>query len=122
MKSAGELLRQVERPRVAVRLEQHVDAPEAAEPRGIQGGADFGGMMSVIVNDRDAAFFAAHLEAPLHALKCRQGSTDGLGLHFQLHGHHHRRRGVEHVVPPGDRQVELAQIAGAPAQAEIARE
>ena len=52
---AGEFLEQITRARVAVGLEDHVDAAIAALARCGQGGADLGGMVAVVVDDGDAA-------------------------------------------------------------------
>src|ERR1035437_5875968 len=52
---ARELFHEVKRPREPVWLKQHVDAPEAAQPGAVERGADLGGMVAVIVDDRDAA-------------------------------------------------------------------
>src|SRR5579885_501779 len=76
VEGAPEFVHQVHGPAVAVRLEQHVNAAETAQPRGRQGGADFGGMMAVVVDDRDAALLAADLKAPVHAVKGLERPAD----------------------------------------------
>ena len=55
-------------------------------------------------------------------LKAASAFANGVGLDLQFHGHGHRRHGVQHVVAPGNAQVETAQVGGAVAQAEIAGE
>ena len=42
------------RARVAVRLEEHQQALEMAAARGFERGANFGGVMAVVVDQRDA--------------------------------------------------------------------
>ena len=55
MKCAREIVHQRLRAGVAMGLEQHVDAAIAAGARGGQSRANLGGMMTVIVDDGDAA-------------------------------------------------------------------
>ncbi len=75
MKGAGEIVQQRLRASVTVRLEQNVNALEAAGPRGRQRGANFGGMVAVIVDHRDAALRAAHLKAPVDAGEIAPGAS-----------------------------------------------
>ena len=67
MKGAREIVHQRLRARVAVRLEQHVNASKAAGARGRERGANLGGVMAVVVDHGDAALRAAHLKAAVHA-------------------------------------------------------
>ena len=77
----AELLEQVARPRVTVRLEHDDDA--AIEPGARRGddGGDFRRVMAVVVDHHDAADFAAQLEPPLGATElfeaARQSSANG---------------------------------------------
>ena len=103
-----------------MRLEQHVNAPEPAQAGSIESSANFRGMMSVIVHNRDAAFLAAHLEAPVDAAEGGQAFADGVGLDFEFHGDGDRGHGIEHVVASGDAQREAAEIGGAIADIELA--
>src|SRR5215831_3535387 len=65
--SGAEFFQQIARTGVAMGLENDVDAPEAALPRGGQSGADFRGMVSVIVNHAYSGSMPAQLEAAVHA-------------------------------------------------------
>src|ERR1017187_8517597 len=120
VKGARELVHQMERAGEAMGLEEDVDAPETAHAGAIQGRADFGGMVAVIVDDGDAALDAAHLKAAVDAVEGGKGFADFVGGDFEFHGDGDGGHGVEHVVAARNAQVEAAQVGGAIAQAEIA--
>ena len=63
-----ELLPEISRAGVAVRLEHCDDAPVVPRLGGGEGGADLGRMMPVVVHHENAAGFPADLEAALHEL------------------------------------------------------
>lgn len=65
--SGGEVVKEVAGARVAVWLEEDVDAPVAKFAGGGKGGADFGGVVAVVVDDGDAAGGAFVLEAAVDA-------------------------------------------------------
>jgi hypothetical protein len=120
VKGARELVHQMERAGEAMGLEEHVDAAETAHAGAIQGRADFGGMVAVVVDDGDAALDAAHLKAAIDAVESGKGVADGAGGDFEFHGDGDGGHGVEHVVTARNAQVKAAQIGGAVAQVEIA--
>ena len=62
-----EVLPEVLRAAVAMRLEHRDHAPVVPRLGGGEGGADLGGMVPVVVHHEDAAGFPADLEAALHA-------------------------------------------------------
>src|ERR1035437_9431553 len=103
-----------------MRLEQHVNAPEPAQAWAIESGADFGGVVSVIVHDGDAALVAAHLEAAIDSAEGREALADGVGLDIEFHGNGDGGHGIEHVVEAGDTQGETADTGGAIADIELA--
>src|SRR5581483_3502420 len=57
---------------VAMRLEDNVDAAVTALARGGKSGANFSGVMGVVVNDSDAAHLSLNVEAAVHAAKALQ--------------------------------------------------
>ncbi len=77
-----ELVEQVARARVAMRLEdQHDTTVRPALARGLDGRRDLGRMMAVVVHDRDLADAGVDvgdpLQAPLDALEAGQRALDG---------------------------------------------
>ena len=63
IEGAAEIVPEMLRARVAVRLKEHEQALVTAAARGFERGANFGGMMAVVVNQRDAAEDAFDFEA-----------------------------------------------------------
>jgi len=53
IEGAAEIVPEVLRARVAMRLKEHEQAIELAAARGFEGCPDFGGVIAVIVNDGD---------------------------------------------------------------------
>jgi len=70
-KGGGEIAQQQLRAGVAVRLEDDVNAAEAALPRRCQGGTNFRGMVPVVIDDGDTVDPALELEAAVHAAEIR---------------------------------------------------
>ena len=64
IEGAAEIVPKVLRARVAVRLEEHQQALEMAAARGFERGANLGGVVAVIVDQRDAADDALDLKPP----------------------------------------------------------
>ena len=62
--------------RVAVRLKKHQQAVVIAAARGLEGGANFGGMMAVIVDQRDAVERSFDFETTSDARKFREARSD----------------------------------------------
>ena len=122
MEALRELVHQVLRARVAMRLKDREDTPEIAKLRGGQRGANFGGVVAVIVDHRDAAGLAAHLETAIDAGVAGDGLADRIerDVQFQADGDSGRR--VQHVVNAGHAQMKLPQIAAARPHREAAFE
>src|ERR1700722_3873427 len=64
---AAKIVPQVLRACVAVRLEKNQDAVEVAAARGFQRGANFDGMVAVVVDQRDVVDHAFDVKPPPHA-------------------------------------------------------
>src|SRR6185369_16239660 len=120
MKGACEIIHQRLSARVAVRLEQHVDALKAARPRGRQSGADFGGMMSVVIDHGNAALGPAYLKAAVDTAEFGQRLANHLHWNVEFEGHRYSGSGVQSVVRAGNLQAEAAQITIAQMQMEFA--
>ena len=58
-------------------------------------------MVSVVVDDEDAARLAAHLEAPLGAAELAQARRDALERHAELQADRDGGERVQQVVAPG---------------------
>ena len=100
-----ELLTQVQRARVAMRLKDRHHT--AVEPRlgGGEGGAELGWMVPVVVHHRDASGRSPHLEAALDAREPGQGPLDGHERDLQIEAH---RDGVRSAVPSWSKNSSLA--------------
>ncbi len=85
-----------------MRLEQHMNVREAASAGRAEGGANFGRVMAVIVDHRDASLYAADLKTPLHAAKGGQSFANRFDRNVQLQADRDRGRGVQHVMRAGD--------------------
>ena len=72
----AELVEQLRRPRIAVRLKHRDDAPVDARPRGRQHGGDLGRVMAIVVHHQDAAGLAARLKAALGPLELAKRPGD----------------------------------------------
>ena len=77
-------------------------------PRGFQHRGDFHRVVAVVVDDDGAIPFADAREAPLDAAELGQRRADRVVGNLQFGRHRNRRGGVERVVPPRHRQLELA--------------
>src|SRR5581483_9017623 len=105
---------------VAMRLEDRVDAAVTALARGGKSGADFSGVMGVVVNDSDAAHLSLNVEAAVHAAKALQGCANIVRANVESDTNGNGCGGVPHIVSAGDVQAELAQIAIAKMDVEAA--
>ncbi len=75
----AELVPEVLGAREPMRLEEHEQAIELAASRGFERGANFGGMVAVIVNDGDVVNDALDVEAAANAGEFRQAFADQIG-------------------------------------------
>src|SRR5271165_2332847 len=92
-----------------MRLKDDVDAAVVTVAGGAEGGADFGRVVSVVVNHGDAAHGTLDLEAPVNAAKVLYPLRDGLGFQLQLVGDGHCGCRVENIVEPGHVKLEGAE-------------
>src|SRR6476660_9506644 len=68
VEGAGELIHEIGRPRITMRLKEHDDAATwRADAGSAQRRFNFCRMMPVVVDDRNALLFAFELETPLRA-------------------------------------------------------
>src|SRR5215470_7975106 len=104
-----ELLPQMQGPCVAVWLEHRHDP--AVEPGlgGGQGRPDLGGMMTIVVDDRDAARAAEDLEPALDAGEAGERRLDRGERDLEVEPDADRRERVEDVVAPRDLQGDLTE-------------
>ncbi len=83
VKGTREIVHQVQGAGVAMRLKQHVKRcgrPISPRPEW----PDFGGVVPVIVDHRDTALLAPHLETPAHAGEFLQSFAHYIRLHAQF--------------------------------------
>ena len=106
---AREVVHQVHRPRVSMRLKDRVNPAIAAVAGGRERCTDFGRMMPVVVDDRDSLLLPALLEAPVNSAQTSPGPR---GSHRQRCPAPNRSAiaavAFLHVVNARDVQVELA--------------
>src|SRR5260370_27265772 len=105
----AEFVEQVAGARVAMRLEDHVDALESALPRRRKGRTNLRGMMAVVVNHADAVHRALELKAPVHAAEFFESFADFVRRNVQPYAYRDRSRSVQHIVVSGNLQMEIAQ-------------
>ena len=93
-----------------MRLEDHVDlAVSALAGRG-QRRPNLGGMVAVVVDDADAAGFAAQLKAAVHAAKVFQRLADMVDRNVQADADGYRGGRIQNVVKSGNVQAKFAEI------------
>ena len=91
--------------REAVRLEEHDRAPLArAAAERLEGHADLGRVVAVVVDHQDALRLAAHLEAPVDAGEGLEAGADRVEGHVEVEAHRHRGERVRDVVGAGHGQ------------------
>ena len=105
----AELFEQIAGAGVAVRLEDDMDAFVSALARGSERGANFRGMVAVVVDDGDAAGLTTLLEATVDAAETAEAFGDFFGRDFELVRDGYGGGGVEHVVAAGHVQIERAE-------------
>ena len=95
----------------------------SAAARGFERGANFGGMMAVVVDQRDAVEDAFDFEAAADAGKFREARADQVRRNIQRKRDGGGSGGVAHIVNSRRRgQTEDAEIVAVICQAEFARE
>ena len=97
-KCTAELVQKIKGAGVAVGLEEDVDLAVAALAGGGEGGANFGGMVAVVVDHGDAAGGATKLKAPINSSEVIEARGDLIGGNFKLAGDGNGGGGVEDVV------------------------
>src|SRR6202453_1591395 len=84
--------------RITVRLKQHEQAFVSATARGFECGANFGGMVAVVVDQGYAAKLAFNLETPANAGELRESRANQVRRDVERKPHSRGRSGVAHVV------------------------
>ena len=94
-----------------MRLKDREDPLEVRGFRSAKRCSNFGGMMRVVIDDRDAVA-RLHLESPVDASKIFQGAGNGRRFDAAHVTHRcERSRGVQNVVHAGNVQLELLRRA-----------
>src|SRR6185503_346517 len=119
---ARELIHQVKRTGVAVRLKNHVNVPVAAQARSRERRANLGWMVAVIIDDRDVPLLAADLKSPVNAAVQGKSGPNLFWHNFQLERHADGGERVQHVVLAWHGEMELAQVHFPKAHAKITGE
>src|SRR5258708_25145634 len=84
IEGAAKIIPQVFRARVPVRLEKNEDALEMADACGFERGANFDGMMAVIVDQSDVVDDAFEVKPAPHAGKFPESNANQFGRHIQI--------------------------------------
>ena len=111
-KCTAELVQKIKGAGVAVGLEDDEDAAMATLPRGCEGGANFGGMVAVVVDHGDAAGGATKLKAPINSSEVIEAFGNFIGGNFKLAGDGDGGGGVENVMASRDMEFEGAERSG----------
>ncbi len=112
---AGEPVEQIAGSRVAMGLEGHHDAAPKGALRGIEGCLDLGGMMTIVVDQRDAVDLVDDREPTPHAAERGQRFACVIvERNLELVGDGDDGEAVEHVVGAGHADGELAERFAAP--------
>jgi hypothetical protein len=105
---------------IAMGLKDDVNPFIAALAGGGQRSANFGGMVPVIVNDRDPVRLSAKLKPPVHSPEACKGVANVVWTQIQSHSDCDGSSGIAHVVNAGNLKLELAQVGCAKAHAKTA--
>src|SRR4029077_7499005 len=81
-----------------VRLKEHEQAAEFAAAGGFECGANFGGVMAVVVDDGDVVDHAFDVEAAADSGEFREAFANQLGWNAEVKGHGGGSGGVATVV------------------------
>src|SRR5450755_2134812 len=121
-KDTGEIVKQVARARIPVRLErEHNASPGPALAYSVERCGNFRRMVAVIIDHRRVtprpAEVAKQLQAPLDSLKIKQRALDRLGPDAELEGDRDSSERVQYVV--ATRQVDRDRKSGLPSALHI---
>ena len=105
IEGAREVVEQMHRARVAVRLKDRKDPTEIAGLRGAERRANFRGMVRIVVDHGDAVA-ALDLKSAVHALKVLQSRGNDGRLDAHVACGSKRGSGVQNVVHAGNVQLE----------------
>src|SRR5208282_1862115 len=115
----AKFLPEILRAREAMRLKNHEEALETAAAGGLESGANFGGVMAVIVDQSDAVEDALDFKAPPDAGKFLEALANQIGGNIERQSDGSRGGGVADVVNSRRRdEMEFAEIIAAIGQAE----
>ena len=95
-----------------MRLEDHMDAALRALACGGERGANFSGMVAVVVDHRDASRRSALLEAAIDTAKIGESLGNLFRLDSKLPRDGHRRSRVQYIVPARNMQLEWTERPG----------
>src|SRR5690242_1060970 len=106
-----------------MRLEKHQQSLIAAAASGCERGADFGRMMTVVVDQSNAREIAAHFEAAPYSGEFRKSRANEVGGNIERKSDSGCSRGIAHVVNARRRRkMKYAEVVAAICKAEVARE
>ncbi len=116
-----ELIPQVLRPRVTVRLKKRQQPVELAASRRFQRRANLGRVVPVVIHNRDVVHHALDIETPADTGKFGKSLADQVAGHIQIERHSRGRRGIAHIVNSRRmRQQEHSQILAFIGESELA--
>src|SRR5438552_1782177 len=96
-----------------MRLEDHMNFAIAALPCCSQRGANFRGMMPVIINHCHSARLPANLKTAIYTAKIFEGLLDMRHGNIQPDSHGNSSRRVQHIVEAGHVQMKFTEITPA---------
>src|SRR6185503_9523975 len=98
-----EIVDEIMRSRIAMRLEgEHEPPPRITLPQCLESCADLGGVVTVVIDDREAPdgglYIADVLHTTLDTLEAGECALNRRIVNPHLDGHGNRRQRVEHIV------------------------
>ena len=103
IETSAELGKMVVQPRVAVRLMHRDDTPVAGLPRCLEHSGNLGGVMAVVVNNRNAIHHADTCKAAIYPAKGSQSGANFIKLHTQMPRNSDSAQSIGNVVIPRHR-------------------
>ena len=119
-KTGRELALEQLRAAVAVRLEHNVNSIELAVASRFQRRADFGGVVTIVVDNGHPSLLAPDLKAAVNTAERCQTAANTLDRNLKFKRHKDRRHRVQHVMPSHAANRELAKLESPIAQFEAA--